>query len=122
MCIRDRRWAARGLLGASLFVRGPERIRALVSALNEYGKKVVAGAIDAIPAAISDAMNRLKEEMSNLANGNVATLIYVVVLTGIGLLAAMLLLDLTPRFGFANSGAGGQSSGRRKSTSIRKKK
>src|SRR5690606_37595602 len=31
-----RRWAARGLLGASLFVRGPERIRSLISSMNEY--------------------------------------------------------------------------------------
>ncbi|PAY16333.1 hypothetical protein CKO51_27150 [Rhodopirellula sp. SM50] len=117
-----RRWAARGLLGASLFVRGPERIRALISSMNEYGKQMIADTIDAIPAAISKAMNRLKDEMGNLARGNFATLIYMIVLLGAGLLAAMLLLGLRPRIAFANSNMSAKANGRRKSTSTRKKK
>ena len=117
-----RRWAARGLLGASLYVRGPERIRALISSMNEYGKKLVADTIDAIPAAISEALNRLKEEMGNLARGSFATFFYLIVLMIAGLLAAALLLDLRPRFAFANSSEGVKASGRRTSSNTRQKK
>lgn len=117
-----RKWAARGLLGASLFVRGPERIRALVSSINNYGKTLINDTIDAIPKAINDAMSRLKKEIRNLVGGNFATLIYMIVLVVAGLLAAMLLLNAKPQFAFASSSKGGKSTGPRKSTNTRKKK
>jgi len=112
-----RRWAARGLLGASLFVRGPERIRALISSLNDVSEKVIGGITDAIPEAINNAIDRLKEEMRNLASGNLTTLTYFLVLASTGLFAALCLFSPSRKFAFAAAGSGSQQSGRtRKST------
>jgi hypothetical protein len=107
-----RKWAFRGLLGASLFVRGPERVRILITALNDYAKEIVADAIKAIPQAISDAIEKIKEEANNMIGGNLAALAYLSIAALLGLAAIALFFDVGPRLSIAGGG-GGANRGRR---------
>ncbi len=101
-----RTWAARGLLGASLFVRGPERIRIFITALNDYAKELVRDAIKAIPQAISDAIEKIKEEANNMIGGNLAALAYLPIAALLGLAAIALFFDVGPRLSIAGAGGG----------------
>ena len=103
-------------------MRGPERIQKLISSINDNLIDKINKTLDAIPKTISDSISRLKEEIENLAGGNFATVIYMFVLAIVGLLAAMLLLDMSPKVAFANSILGSKAKNRRKSTKARKKK
>jgi len=100
-----RKWAARGLLGASLFIRGPERIRALLASINNYGRKPVEDWIKPIPKAIGDAMEQLRQLGAEFANSILATLLNFVILGGSGCLALFFLLGMRrPHFARTPSG------------------
>jgi hypothetical protein len=116
-----RQWAARGLLGASLFVRGPERIRALVASINQYAVNLATDSIRSIPAGIEKAYEELKKSVS----GNLAFLsnaIYFLVLLVFGYLAVLCLHEGTPQLAFPNFGSGRKAGGRPSSSNSRKKK
>jgi len=100
-----RTWAARGLLGASLFVRGPERIRALIKSLTQYAKDLISDAIEAIPKAVADAVATVKKAAAEAASGNFAMLINFLIIGVSGVLAIAMLLDFGPKLSFATSNA-----------------
>lgn len=100
-----RTWAARGLLGASLYVRGPERIRALIKSLNQYAKDLISDAIEAIPKAVADAIATVKKAAAEAASGNFAMLINFLIIGVSGVLAIAMLLDFGPKLSFAASNA-----------------
>ena len=102
-----RKWAARGMLGASLFVRGPARIKALIASLNKYATDLVSDAIDAIPKAIEDAIEKFKQAAKEAASGNLSLLLNFVVIGISALLAFGLVLDIGPRFSFAGASGSG---------------
>ncbi len=108
-----RKWAARGMLGASLFVRGPERIRALIASLNKYATDLVSDAINAIPNAVAKAIDQVKQTVAEAARGNVSLLVNFVVIGISALLAFALLFDFGPRWSFAGTSVS-VASGRRK--------
>lgn len=95
-------WAARGLLGASLFVRGPERIKILIKALNRYANALVADAIKAIPQAISDTIEKFKEEAKNMFGGNLASFAYLSIAALLGLAAIAMFFDVGQKLSFAS--------------------
>lgn len=100
-----RTWAARGLLGASLYVRGPERIRALIKSLNQYAKDLISDAIEAIPKAVADAVAALKKAAEEAASGSFAKLINFLIISVSGAFAIAMLLDFGPKLSFAASNA-----------------
>ena len=101
-----RRWAARGLLGASLFVRGPKQIKAILAAMSDYAKRQIPNLIDAIPVAIDEAIKKINKEIQKHLNGTWAILIFGVVLIGVGLLGFMLLFGISLPFGIRTSKTG----------------
>ncbi len=108
-----RTWVARGLLGASLFIGRPERIGELIRSLNEFGQRMVGGAVEAIPTAIGNAMETLRQAITDSVGGRFAPLVYLIVLVGTGLGAVWLVLGGSwPRFGFAGGARPGGDSSR----------
>jgi len=108
-----RKWAARGMLGASLFVRGPERIQALIVSLNKYATDLVSDTIKAIPKAISEAIEKVKQAAVEAARGNFSLLFNFFVIGISGLLAFAFLFDVGPRWSHAATSVSAPS-GRRK--------
>jgi hypothetical protein len=108
-----RKWAARGMLGASLFVRGPERVRALIDSLNKNAADFVSDAINAIPKAVADAIERVKQTAMEAAGGNVSLLVNIMVIGISGLFAFVFLFDVGPRWSLAGPGVS-VASGKRK--------
>ena len=99
-----RKWAARGMLGASLFVRGPERVRELVTSLNKYATGLVSDTINAIPQAVADAIEKVKQSARETAGGSVSLLVNILVIGISGLFAFAFLFDLGPRWSLAGPG------------------
>lgn len=99
-----RMWAARGMLGASLFVRGPERIRALITSANNYATQAVSSAIEALPQALAGAIEKIKQAASEAASGRSSMLLNLFVIAISALLALSLLLDIGPRLSFSGFG------------------
>jgi hypothetical protein len=100
-----RKWAARGMLGASLFVRGPERVRALIDSLNKNAADFVSDAINAI--------ERVKQTAREAAGGSVSLLVNILVIGISGLFAFAFLFDVGPRWSLAGPGVS-VASGKRK--------
>lgn len=98
-----RKWAARGMLGASLFVRGPERVRALIDSLNKNAADFVSDAINAIPKAVADAIEKVKQTAGEVAGGSVSLLINLMVIGISGLAAFAFLFDVWPRWSLAGT-------------------
>ena len=99
-----RKWAARGMLGASLFVRGPERVRELVTSLNKYATGLVSDTINAIPKAVADAIEKVKQSARETAGGSVSLLVNILVIGISGLFAFAFLFDVWPRWSLAGPG------------------
>ena len=108
-----RKWAARGMLGASLLVRGPERIRTLIASLNKYATDLVSDAINAIPNAVATAIDQVKQAAAKAARGNVSLLVNFVVIGISAVLAFALLFDVWPRWSLVGTNVSNVS-GRRK--------
>ena len=98
-----RKWAARGMLGASLIVHGPERVRALIASLNKYATDLVSDAINAIPKAVSDAIEKGKQTFREAAAGSFSMLVNIMVIGISGLFAFALLFDVGPRWSLAGT-------------------
>jgi len=98
-----RKWAARGLLGASLYVRGPERIKALIKSLNQYATDLVSDTIAAIPKTIADAVDKVMQATSDAFSGNPARLLNFFIVGFSAVLAIYMLFDLKTKFKFAGS-------------------
>ncbi len=96
-------WAARGILGASLYIRGPERVRALIKSLNQYAKNLVSDTIEAIPKAVTAAMDKLKQAATDAVSGNFTMLLNFLIVGVFAVLATAMFLDLGPHFSFAGS-------------------
>lgn len=109
-----RKWAARGLLGASLFVRGPERIQALISSVNKYATDVVSDAINAIPKAVAEATEKVKQAAAEVARGNVSLLMNLMIIGISALFAFVLLFDVWPRWNLAGKSVSSASERRTK--------
>ena len=109
-----RKWAARGLLGASLFVLGPERIRILISALNDYANEKIGDIIDAIPGAIANAIDELEETANAMLQGRFGSLMYLLIAGFLGVVAITLFFDAGPKLNFAGFGSVGRPKHKRK--------
>lgn len=109
-----RKWTARGLLGASLFVRGPERIRILITALNDYVTEKIGDIVDALPGAIEAAIDRSKTAANAMLQGKFTSLVYLLVAGFLGVVAIALFFDAGPKLSFAGFGSGGRPQRKRK--------
>ncbi len=105
-------WVARGLLGASLFVRGPDRIRKLIGSLTDIAREKLTDAIDTIPLALSDAIRRINQIAADAWSGEFSPLLNVCIIGVCAVVALCLLLDIGPQVSFV--GSGGASSTRRR--------
>ena len=115
-----RKWAARGMLGASLYVRGPERIRALIKSANQYANNLIRDTIEAIPNAVAEAVDKIKQAAKEAVSGNFAMLLNFLIVGVSAVLAIAMFLDLGPQFSFASSS--GRVSPRQRRNSRKRKK
>jgi hypothetical protein len=113
-------WAARGLLGASLFVRGPERIRALLKSLNQYAIDLTNDFIKAIPNAITEAVKTVVEATKQMVGGNFEQLMVFGIFCISALFAFTMLFDYGPKLSFAGLSDRGSSKQRNRSSKRKK--